>query len=144
MENYDIVREHHFELISWKDTINLSVRSIPEFDAIKLNWISYTTDTTGLKQIALRIQNIEECNKSAYQSLDGSEVREYFFGTYLDTRSSVLIFQENSKPPIDINTRKLLTNFSYEIYINNETSYSGIGVSNPVFCEIAFLKKKKF
>ena len=145
MENYDIVREQNFELISWKDTIDLSIRSInEEFDAIKLNWISYYTDTTGLKQIALRIENIDECNKSCYQSLDGSEVRDYFYGTYLDIRQNVLIFQENTKPPIDINPRKLLTKFSYEIYINNATSYAGITVLNPVLCEIAFLKKKKF
>jgi hypothetical protein len=142
MENYEIVREQNFELISWKDTIDLSIRSIGEFDAIKLNWLSFTTDTTGLKQIALRIDNIDECNKSCYQSLDGTEVRDFFYGTYLDTRQSVLIFQENTKPPIDITLRKLYTKFSYEIYINNATSYAGIDVSNPVFCEIAFLKKK--
>jgi hypothetical protein len=141
-DNYEVIRNQQFELISWKDDIDLKSYPIDGFDAIKVNWISYTTETTGLKQISIRINNIAECNKSSFQSLDGTISRDFLYGTYLDTRSSVLVFQENPLPPIDLaRVINRYTTFSYEIYVNNNTSHAGIDVSNPVFCEIAFLKK---
>ena len=142
-ENYEVIRNQLFELISWKDVIDLKSYPVDGFDAIKVNWISYTTETTGLKQISLRITNIPECNKSQYQSLDGTISREFLYGTYLDTRSSVLVFQENTLPPIDLSQIvRRYTSFAYEIYINSNTSHAGIDVSNPVFCEIAFLRHR--
>lgn len=141
MSQYKTVREQIFEFVSWEDTIDLSRRPIEGFDAIKVNFLSYTTDTTGLKFMSINIKNLRDANISHYQSLDGLQTREAIYSTYLDTRSSVLIFQENPKPPIDIPFQSKLSKIDYEIYVNNELSYSGITVSNPVFIEIAFLKK---
>lgn len=141
MNQYKTVREQLFELVSWEDTIDLSRRPVENFDAVKVNFLSYTTDTTGLKFMSINIKNLRDANISHYQSLDGLQTREAIYSTYLDTRSSVLIFQENPKPPIDIPFVSKLSKIDYEIYVNNELSYSGITVSNPVFIEIAFLKK---
>jgi len=141
MNGYKLVREQIFELISWKDTIDLSKRPVEDFDAIKVNFISHTTDTTGLKFLSVSLLNLPDANKTHYLSLDGTEIRESLYSTYLDTRTSVLIFQENPKPPIDIPHQKRYAKLDYEIYVNNQTSYNGITVSNPLFCEIAFLKK---
>lgn len=141
MNQYKTVREQVFELVSWEDTIDLSRRPIENFDAIKVNFLSFTTDTTGLKFISIHVKNLRDANISHYQSLDGLQTREAIYTTFLDTRSSVLIFQENPKPPIDIPFQSKLSKIDYEIYVNNELSYSGISVSNPVFIEIAFLKK---
>jgi len=120
MNGYKLVREQIFELISWKDTIDLSKRPIEDFDAIKVNFISYTTDTTGLKFLSISIVNLPDANKTHYLSLDGTEIRESVYSTYLDTRTSVLIFQENPKPPIDIPFQKRYAKLDYEIYLRKE------------------------
>lgn len=141
--DYEIVQTQFLELVDWKDRITLRLPVRDTFDAVHIRSITYITDDTGLKTLAIHIKNLD-CNRSVIQNLLGTEANTYCALAQLDpTGPNSIIYFENPYPPIKLPKEKnTYDQFEYEIYVNNETSYNGITSLNPVMIQLSFLRSK--
>lgn len=137
---YELVGRRILELISDQDKVRLINPISEKFDAIHINWMAYTTDTTNLRSLVLTIDNLD-CNIDSIQSVDGTQEIPCAYVMYLDPRADSNVYSENIFPPIDITLKHNYNFFDYRIFVNTEPAHAGITVSNPVMVSIAFLKK---
>ena len=140
--NYDLVARRTFELVDWKDKVEVKGTVRNAFDYIHVSWTAFRTDTTGLNTVAIRILNLD-CNIEVVQEPSGSQIAEGALAWFLDPRNDALVFYENPLPPIKL--PRVMGNYidlDYEIYINTAQAYAGISISNPLFVCITFLKSR--